>query len=363
MKHRPKTTIILISLFIIAQFFGIITFSLNTQPKQITRTIINQTTHKNQTINITQFNNAETVLGQRPEMNAYLAILYILIGILFSTILLLIIIKIKIKKVWSGWFFLAVWLSITITLGVWFNYFIRNYYISAVLSIITAFILTYYKIKTKNSLLHNITEIMVYTGITLLFAPILNITSAIILLLIISGYDMLSVWKTKHMVTMAKFLTSSREFSGFMIKENTKEDQYKKADNTNKSNIRKELNEENIKNIKPKTTNAHSKDNPDNNYINTKNNKKNKYHDDTGMAILGGGDVSFPMWFSSVYFLAMLNRYHTYLIPFALSSIIIASATASLILLFIYSKKGRYYPAMPFLTAGLLVGYLIVSLL
>jgi presenilin-like A22 family membrane protease len=71
------------------------------------------------------------------------------------------------------------------------------------------------------------------------------------------------------------------------------------------------------------------------------------------IAILGGGDVAFPLIFAGVVYRAVG------LIP---ALMIIAGATLSLILLFIYSKKGKFYPAMPFLTAGCMLGW-IISLL
>jgi presenilin-like A22 family membrane protease len=37
--------------------------------------------------------------------------------------------------------------------------------------------------------------------------------------------------------------------------------------------------------------------------------------------------------------------------------------TVALLILFLKGKKDRYYPAMPFLTAGALIGYAVVSLL
>ncbi len=44
-----------------------------------------------------------------------------------------------------------------------------------------------------------------YTGIAILFVPILNVFWMIILLIVISIYDAYAVWKSKHMVKMANF--------------------------------------------------------------------------------------------------------------------------------------------------------------
>jgi len=65
------------------------------------------------------------------------------------------------------------------------------------------------------------------------------------------------------------------------------------------------------------------------------------------LAILGGGDVVFPIITAGIVLRTMG------LLP---ALFIIAGATIALYLLFAYSKKGKFYPAMPFITAGLLAG-------
>jgi hypothetical protein len=72
------------------------------------------------------------------------------------------------------------------------------------------------------------------------------------------------------------------------------------------------------------------------------------------MAILGGGDVVFPIILSGVV-----------LMQFGLLSALITSvgATIALACLFYYSEKGRFYPAMPFISGGCLIALGIVYLL
>ena len=38
--------------------------------------------------------------------------------------------------------------------------------------------------------------------------------------------------------------------------------------------------------------------------------------------------------------------------------LIVLGSTIALLLLFMFSRKGKFYPAMPFIAAGCLVGYL-----
>ena len=68
------------------------------------------------------------------------------------------------------------------------------------------------------------------------------------------------------------------------------------------------------------------------------------------LAILGGGDIVFPIITAGVF-------YKT----FGLYSALLITAFASLALLglFVLARKGKFYPAMPFLTAGMYLGMII----
>lgn len=68
------------------------------------------------------------------------------------------------------------------------------------------------------------------------------------------------------------------------------------------------------------------------------------------LAILGGGDIVFPIITAGV----LLNTY-----GFLPAILAIAGATLGLTLLFIFSEKKKFYPAMPFITAGIFLGMLV----
>jgi DUF1365 family protein len=77
------------------------------------------------------------------------------------------------------------------------------------------------------------------------------------------------------------------------------------------------------------------------------------------VAILGGGDVIFPIITAGV----MLKASGTILIggfsvPLA-SLLVILGATLALTYLFFFAEKKKFYPAMPFITAGIFAGMLI----
>ena len=68
------------------------------------------------------------------------------------------------------------------------------------------------------------------------------------------------------------------------------------------------------------------------------------------IAILGGGDVIFPIITAGV----MLNAFGIISALF-----VIAGATLGLSYLFFFSEKKKFYPAMPFISAGIFIGMLL----
>jgi len=105
---------------------------------------------------------------------------------------------------------------------------------------------------------------------------------------------MIAVWKTKHMISMAKFQAKAKIFAGFLVPYG-----------------------------------------------------KNK------TAVLGGGDIGFPLLFSGVILKSS---------GFLEASLVVTAVTISLALLFFFGSKNKFYPAMPYLTAGCFFGYLLTFL-
>ena len=88
----------------------------------------------------------------------------------------------------------------------------------------------------------------------------------------------------------------------------------------------------------------------------SKTSSKNVKNMKVNLAILGGGDIVFPIITAGVVMRALWAT-PLFGIPGLLSAlIVIIGATIALSLLFLYSQKGKFYPAMPFITAGLLIG-------
>jgi len=244
-------------------------------------------------------------------------------SILLMTAILLILIKFQLGNLWKYGFFLAVLFSLAVAFGVYVNKYI---------AIIAALVLAYFKVFKPNPYTHNIVEIFLYAGIAILVLPLLNIYSAIGLLIVISLYDMYAVWKSKHMIKLAKFQSENRAFAGFAIP-------YARPEKI----VKKEIKVKAARKIKAK--------------------EKVKEEMKPKIAILGGGDIGFTLIFASVVMEMLIKSMGVAKIAaFFYSLIVVVCVTIALALLFIFSKKDRFYPAMPFLSAGCLIGYIIVIL-
>ncbi len=305
MKHGLKPILILVSFFLITQIFGL--FLLANKLEYVET--ISQT---GETVLLPVQN--DTV--SRPELNNSGAFLWIAIGIIIGTTMLLLLQRLKKPKIWKYWFLLAVITAITIALEV---------IMPRGLALLIAITLAILKIYHKQIIIHNLTEILMYSGIAVLAAPLFNILWASLLLIAISVYDMYAVWKSKHMVRMAKFMTETT-FAGLMLPYKEKE-----------QSIRQSLKGK----IKTKSLEAGNSGR---------------------VAILGGGDVAFPLIFSG----AVMR----YLAPgegiikiYSYGLIVAVFAAIALTTLLIKGKKDSFYPAMPFISAGCFIGLGVVYLL
>lgn len=310
-------------LFLITQLIGLITINqyieINTVRNETTGLITTQITHP------------PTAIGPAPEVeNKSSSYLYIVIGVLLGTALLFVFIKFNIRRVWKYWFLL----SVVVTLAVAFHVYAPLY-----LSIGAAVVLGWWKVNRPNVLVHNFTEIFIYTGIAIIFISILNLVSAVILLIVISIYDMIAVWKSKHMITLAKFQTDAKVFAGLFIP-------YKSEGMPNKQEkLVATLKKAPAKKIQASGTPAAPSSGG------------------TRNAILGGGDIAFPLLFSSAVMEHLIEINHlTKSAALGMSGIIAGVTAIALLLLLAKAKADKFYPAMPFITLGCFAGYGVVLL-
>ena len=244
----------------------------------------------------------------------------------FAFAIIFVLIKYKWKFVIKSWFFLV----IALALGISIYAIIRNSVTLAMTAaLMIAVILSYIKVFRPNVFVHNITELLIYPGIAAVFIPILTPLSVIALLILISLYDMWAVWKSGIMQKMAKFqMEELKLFGGFLIP--TASDKVKMQ----------------IKKIKEKYQDKKMPESV----------KKKKFK--VNIAILGGGDVIFPIiaagvFMRSYYLQSLFN------IPGLIPALfVIGGAFVGLTFLFAITRKGKAYPAMPYITAGIFLGLL-----
>lgn len=190
MKHTLKIIVILVLLFLLTQLIGLFVTNKYVGVK-------GEYEGQKLPYNI-----------ERPEFEEQTSFIPIFAIILLATALALLLAKFRMEKLWKVWFFIAVWFCLMIALAV---------FVSENLAFFLAFISAMFKVFKRNIIVHNITELFIYGGLAAIFVPILNIFSISILLILISVYDMIAVWKTKHMVKLAKFQTNLKLFAGFLI--------------------------------------------------------------------------------------------------------------------------------------------------
>jgi presenilin-like A22 family membrane protease len=312
MKHSLRVTIWLLVFFFISQIVGLLIVSsyVSVQEIEVVDPITNETSLINDTVAQSLPNQME-----RPEFESSSAfIVYLVMAILIATIMFLFLVKLKTVLLWKAWFFFAVFLCLTIGFAAFVNQLIAT---------IFGLLLAAWKVFKPNIIVHNFTEMFVYGGLAAILVPIQSVTpyTIIVLLFIVSLYDAYSVWKSKHMIKMAKFQANSKVFAGLMVP-------YKE------------------KKIKAQKVS-----------------KKGKFaFKGVQTAILGGGDVAFPLLFSGAILKSLLMTGPFYLI-FLKTMIIPVFVSIALAFLFLKGREDRFYPALPFLTAGCLVGYGVLLLI
>lgn len=295
MKHSIKITIILLAMFLVTQLIGIFVIS---QYDPVQKQVTDQ---QGNLVNITSYN---LPYGMDPpqDVTPQGTLVSIIIAIGLAALLMLLLMKYKAEIFLRLWFFAVVALA----LGITFNALILNFANSALIAFFVALPLAYAKVYKRNLIVHNLTELAIYPGIAAIFVPLLNVWTVVVLLIIISLYDMYAVWHAGFMQKMAQYqIQKLRLFTGFFVPYlGSKE---------------KEM----LTKAKKKKTKGRGQK--------------------VSVAILGGGDVVFPIILAGVV-LRQLG-----IIP---ALIISLGATASLTWLFYISKKGKFYPAMPFISTG-----------
>jgi presenilin-like A22 family membrane protease len=290
MKHNWPVTILLVAMFLLAQVIGLAVINAYVDvPKTL------------QTGEVS-WEPLPTIAGyglERPDVAPGVSVAYIIAALLIGTVLILLIVRWNKVFLWRFWFWLAVFLCLHIA----FAAFMRTGY-----ALLLAFVLATLKIVRPNVLVHNVSELFVYGGLAVIFVPLLTPLTAIVLLALISIYDMYAVWKSQHMTKMAQFQAQSGIFAGLLLP------------------------------YLPQRI------------VLARGSAKGKVRS----AILGGGDIGFPLIFAGVVMKSL---------GLQLAVLVSLGATLALLGLLLYGQRKKFYPAMPFLTIGCLAGYALAVLL
>lgn len=206
----------------------------------------------------------------------------------------------------GGWFLrifflFALFVGIMITFGA---------FTSQTLAFILSLVLIFSYVMWPYVWSHDLILILTLPGIAALIGVSLNPWTVAVLLIVMSVYDYVAVYKTKHMMKMAKTMIASRAIFAMIFPEK-------------------------IKDFKEHLDNAHPGE---------------------GFMMLGTGDFVFPLILASSAF--ALNSLAPWLVlSFSLIGLLIMH------LIFFYQKIRRPMPALPPLAAFSIIGFIIAILI
>jgi len=312
MKHNLKITAIILGMFIITQLIGMFVVYHYSPVKIVDGQVVEKPAQ-----NLPYGLQPPDIKQDKEFAQMFISII---IAFVFAIVIIFLLSKFKIDFVLKLWFFVVVGIALGITFSALLPALPYGIFIVTLVSVPLAF----QKIYGKDLFIHNFTELLIYPGIAAVFVPILNLLTIILLLIVISLYDMWAVWHSGFMQKMAKYqINKLNLFSGFFVPYMSKQSRQK------------------LKLIRQKSLSSKGKSKNSN----TKGVKVN-------VAILGGGDVIFPIIAAGVVLKTpMFGLYGALLV--------LIGATLGLTYLFFNSEKKKFYPAMPFITAGIFLGMLL----
>lgn len=296
MKYKIKVTVILLALFLVTQFIGLF--------------VVNHYVQKEDS-NLPYGMSPPEVKAQSDFYTSFLP--SIIIAFVFAVIIIFLLTKFNAEFILRLWFIIVIIIALSISLLA----FLPQFKYASLIILIITIPLALIKIYKRHFIVHNLTELFIYPGIAAVFVPLLNTLTAIILLILISIYDMWAVWKSGIMQKMAKYqINTLKVFGGFFVPYASKKVKEK------------------IKKMKPSEL-------------------KNKKVG-INLAILGGGDIIFPIITAGV----MLKAF-----GLTAALFVIFGALLGLTYLLFNSEKKKFYPAMPFISSGIFLGMILWKIL
>ena len=165
-------------------------------------------------------------------------------------------------------------------------------------------------LKKRNVLIHDILIILALSGIGYFFGLAIEPKTVILLLLVLSFYDFIAVYKTKHMVKMAGSMLKSGAIMGIIVPQKLKDFTA------------------GINQVKP----------------------GGKF------MVLGGGDIIFPLIFS-------VSMLETGFFPALIVALFSILGLIVSLMIFMFQKENKPIPALPPIALFSIIGYIITLIL
>ena len=154
MKHTWSVTLLLVVLFLAAQYLGLLVYS--------------------------HYATADLPFGiERPELEPSTSFLPLFSFILLATLLALLFARFNMIWLWKAWFFLSVVFTVLLSLAAW---------LPGEIAFGLAVVLALLKIVQRSPVFHNLTELLIYRGLAGIFVSILTVFSTGILAACILGF-------------------------------------------------------------------------------------------------------------------------------------------------------------------------------
>lgn len=291
LSHGP-----LVIFFIIIQLFGLFVIN-HYSPSESLIFGENGTNYTSTTYNLPYD------LDPPKDVNYKFTLIQLVSSLVLVVFIILILMKLHVVKVLRFWFLIVSVIACAVSLSA-----ILQFKNGSLIALVIALILGLLKVFRPAIITHNLSELFIYPGIAAILVPLFNIYTIIALTIVICIYDAWAVWHSGIMQRMAKYqMQKVKVFAGLLI---------------------------------PQFITKNGIINPFSKSMNKK--KKMKI----GVAVLGGGDIVFPMLLAGVLL-------HSGFVDYSIA--VILGAALGLFMLIAYSEKAKFYPAMPFIFTGCLL--------
>ena len=205
MKHTLRVTLMILALFCITQFLGLVVLH---EYRPEVQTITFNGTEVNQTIHNLPYG------LEPPQQEPSFSLISFVLAFILSLALLIALIKAHMA------FFIRIWFSLVtvLALAVTFYALLPDHILKTWFAGGLAVISTAWKLGKGNKYIHNITEVLLYPGIAALFVPLLSPFTVFILLILLSSYDIWAVWHSGFMQKLATYhMQEVKMFPGLVI--------------------------------------------------------------------------------------------------------------------------------------------------